>query len=330
MLFDNYIVSPAHHTKKPRTQREDERRLERIIQFLGAERDVLSLSDSDIQRYTQARMRGDCGPSGRPVGARTVQADLVAVRTMLNWGTRQRSSQGRPLLEYNPLRGVKFPAEKNPSRPVETYDRYLKLMEVAGQVDWRLPAALTLAESAGQRISSILNLQRGDIDFDRPPHGRIRFRAEHQKTGYEHWVPLTKEASAIVAAHLRRLPEVPPHWMFPRQREPSNPVDVSLMSKLLRVAYERAGLQPPNGGLWHPWRRKWATERKNMPLKDVAQAGGWRDPITLIKCYQQPDEATLTRVVLEAPKLSGNGIESRAAEVTPLLTPLAENKNAGH
>ncbi len=57
------------------------------------------------------------------------------------------------------------------------------------------------------------------------------------------------------------------------------------------------------GGLWHPWRRKWATERKDMPLKDVAEAGGWRDPNTLLKCYQQPDEATMTRVVLEPGKL---------------------------
>ena len=40
-----------------------------------------------------------------------------------------------------------------------------------------------------------------------------------------------------------------------------------------------------------------------MPLKDVAEAGGWRDPNTLLKCYQQPDEATMTRVVLEPGKL---------------------------
>ncbi len=36
---------------------------------------------------------------------------------------------------------------------------------------------------------------------------------------------------------------------------------------------------------------------------DVAEAGGWRDPNTLLKCYQQPDEATMTRVVLEPGKL---------------------------
>jgi hypothetical protein len=75
------------------------------------------------------------------------------------------------------------------------------------------------------------------------------------------------------------------------------------MDHRLRKASEQAGLQSPPGGLWHAWRRKWATERKGMSLKDVAQAGGWRDETTLLKSYQQADEATLTSVVLDAPKL---------------------------
>jgi hypothetical protein len=57
-----------------------------------------------------------------------------------------------------------------------------------------------------------------------------------------------------------------------------------------------------------------------MPLRDVAAAGGWKDPGTLLKCYQQPDEETLTRVVLEAPKLVSRG--SEGLEVTPNPTPL--------
>ncbi len=52
-----------------------------------------------------------------------------------------------------------------------------------------------------------------------------------------------------------------------------------------------------------------------MPLKDVAAAGGWRDPTTLVKCYQQPDEETICRVVLEAPKLRSR------PDPTPITTP---------
>ncbi len=54
------------------------------------------------------------------------------------------------------------------------------------------------------------------------------------------------------------------------------------------------------GGLWHAYRRKWATERKDMPLKDLAAAGGWKDVTTLLTCYQHADEATMLKV-MESP-----------------------------
>ncbi len=54
---------------------------------------------------------------------------------------------------------------------------------------------------------------------------------------------------------------------------------------------------------FHAYRRKWATERKHLPLKDVAEAGGWLDTRSLEQCYQQPDEATLLQVVSEPRKL---------------------------
>jgi hypothetical protein len=37
----------------------------------------------------------------------------------------------------------------------------------------------------------------------------------------------------------------------------------------------------------------WATLRKHLPLADVAPAGGWKSMQTLLKCFQQPDEATM-------------------------------------
>lgn len=65
----------------------------------------------------------------------------------------------------------------------------------------------------------------------------------------------------------------------------------------LKRVYELARLDKPDGSLWHTFRRLWATERKHLPLKDVAAAGGWKDMITLLECYQQPDEDTLRQVV---------------------------------
>ena len=320
-LFDIYVVSAAHRAKKKRTLCEDEAKLQRVIRFLGSDRDVRSLVPSDIQSFQQARTRGQIGGRGKPVRSRTVAADLVAVVTMLNWACRER------LLDANPLRGAKLPTEKNPRRPVETYDRYLRLMKVAEQVDWRLPAVLTLAESTGQRIGAILRLQRKDIELNRLPHGWIRFAGEIQKTGYEHSVALQDYARVVLAEHLGKLAAEPDTWLFPAERKPSQPVCVSAASRLLSEAYEKANLKKLLGGLWHPWRRKWATERKRMPRTDVAKAGGWRDTATLERCYQQADEATQMQVFLEAPKLYSEGV--LPDEVTPNATPVSDGRDEG-
>ncbi len=57
------------------------------------------------------------------------------------------------------------------------------------------------------------------------------------------------------------------------------------------------------GGLRHPYRRNWATERKHLSLKDVAAAGGRRDVETFLTCYKQPDQDTLLAVMSEPRKL---------------------------
>ena len=61
-----------------------------------------------------------------------------------------------------------------------------------------------------------------------------------------------------------------------------------------------AEVEKLDGGLWHAYRRKWTTERKDLPLKDVAAAGEWKDATTLLTCYQHADEATMLRV-MESP-----------------------------
>jgi len=67
---------------------------------------------------------------------------------------------------------------------------------------------------------------------------------------------------------------------------------------VLRRAFQLVELAPPPHGLWHSIRRKWATERKGVPVKDVAAAGGWRDTETLLTSYQQVDAETVRQVVL--------------------------------
>ena len=61
------------------------------------------------------------------------------------------------------------------------------------------------------------------------------------------------------------------------------------------------------GSLWHAYRRKWPSERKHMPLTDVAAVGGWKDVETLLKCYSQADRNTVLSVM-----------RSRTSCVTPM------------
>ena len=57
------------------------------------------------------------------------------------------------------------------------------------------------------------------------------------------------------------------------------------------------------GSLWHAYRRKWATERKDHPDVDVAAAGGWKNTVSLRTAYQQADPKTILKVVLEPGEL---------------------------
>ena len=125
MLAQLYLESPQHLSKKPRTQRADQRCLERVVGFLGPTRDVATFAESDVRRYTLARRQGD--PTlkgvtpGRPVRDRAVELDLVMLMTALNWATRERTTAGRRLLRENPLTGVRLPKEKNGYRGLFFY-----------------------------------------------------------------------------------------------------------------------------------------------------------------------------------------------------------------
>ena len=113
------------------------------------------------------------------------------------------AARGRLLLDRDPLKGLRKPREKKTARVVLTEDEYRALLGVSQQVGWRFHVALVLAHETGHRIGAIRKLLWADIDFE----GReVRWRAEHEKSGYEHITPLTDEAlAALKEAPLRDL-----------------------------------------------------------------------------------------------------------------------------
>ena len=102
---------------------------------------------------------------------------------------------------------------------------------------------------------------------------------------------------------LRERPGIGQAPLFPAPGDPTKPVTRHLADKWLRKAEKLAGLEKLDGSLFHAYRRKWATERKNLPDADVAAAGGWTNPNTLRLVYQQADQETMLRVVLQGDTL---------------------------
>lgn len=157
----------------------------------------------------------------------------------------------------------------------------------------RLERALyVLARHTGRRVSAMVGLQWGDWLPDETLYGALRWRAANDKLGRSWTVPVT--------AAVREAIEAPPRrdaWVSLHPHHPERPVTREMASNWLRATGERAGLEHVTGGGWHMFRRLWATERKDLSLKDVAYAGGWKVTTTLVNVHQQLDAEALQRVV---------------------------------
>lgn len=288
-----------------------------LIGHFGRSRDVRTLSADDVLLYARRRREGGISytvldrhgkPDPRltpPSGQRSAHADLVALRTMLRWAcTVYHPTAGR-WLDHNPLQGLQFEHERNPKRPVATEERYQKtrhaidrLIARAGseqeRAKWlRLGLALVLAVATGRRRGSIAGLKWQDFDF---VENRITWRAEHDKKGVESVRPMPARAMEELRSSRADLGSMG-GLLFPMRRNPQRQIPEEMLSQWLETAEKEAALPKLSGGVWHPYRRMWASARMHFPIKAVAEAGGWSDVTTLMKCYQQSDEATLLEVM---------------------------------
>ena len=310
--------------KSPATQAEDHRRAEMFLRVLGAAFVVTALSYALLARFVELRLTGAIDARGnpvpvedrKPVRVRTVEADLRWLMAVLNWARNWKTPDGDFLIKENPIRGFEIPKEKNPRRPIATRDRYEHVLAVSDQVMMEdrtrgrrqvkishLPELLPIVKGTGRRISAVCQLTYEDLHLDQGPHGSIRWPASTDKMGLASVVPIGPEVRAAIDRILAERPGIGKAYLFPSPIDPDKPIRYELASDWLLRAEKLAGLEKQKGGLWHPYRRMWATERKHLPDVDVAAAGGWSDPNTLRLIYQQPDEATMLRVVLEAGEL---------------------------
>ncbi len=310
-LFTSYEREVSQHKKHPQPN-EDRRRQALWLGFLGPTYDPRSLDQPTLDRFVRARRAGAILVPGRQFHANpsdtTVGHDIVFLQSVLNWATQKKWPDGTPFFERNPVARYHRPKTKHPKRPVVTYDRYVAIKAHADEADPQrlFGAFLVLVEQLGWRVSAICQIQAGDIDrrkHKKAPYGRIRKRAETDKEGVDMWVPLSHEARVALERAQERNSVVGAVYLFPAPRRRGKPWSRWHTRDLLERAEALAELTPIEGGDWHPFRRKWATERKHLPGKDVAEAGGWKDTRTLETAYQQPDDETMLKVMTEQRKL---------------------------
>ncbi|MDE0357999.1 MAG: tyrosine-type recombinase/integrase [Gammaproteobacteria bacterium] len=292
-LFEIYEeeVTPS---KTRKSWQRDRAAMAMFLKFFGRSRDPATLSQRDWDRFIRERRAGTVGPSGKPVGNRMIEADLTFLMSVLNWAARSRDERGSLLLDRNPLKGLRKPIEKNPTRVVLTEEEYQALLGVSRPLDWRFHVALVLAHETGHRIGAIRNLRWLDVDFDGET---IRWRAQHEKTGYEHTTPLTTEALVALEEARRCNPGGADAPLLPATRNPSECVGLPQARFWWKKAERLAGLEPKRHRGWHSLRRKFASDLMDLPLKVLCELGGWKAAKTVLRCYQQPNEAQLRHAI---------------------------------
>ncbi len=305
--------APGYKQNTSRTQTQKEACMKRLLAGLGKTKLVELLTLNDVERFTGMRRTGlgwSDGKGRNPVRTNAIRHDLGLLRTVILWATRERQADGSWLLKDNPLRGMRIPREDNPRRPVADYDRFLKIRAAAqelattapqerGRERWRrFELALVIAEATGRRIGAILGLRWSDISFD---EAAIRWRAEHDKRRRDQVVPVPLELVEEMRRFRVQLKSIGDGYVFPRVMD-DRPWAREVFRELLIRAEQHAEVAHVRGGAWHPYRRKWATERGDMPVKALMVAGGWKDLQTLVN-YQQPTEETILQVMSHPVKL---------------------------
>lgn len=308
-LFDIYerdVSSEKGESKK----RHDARCAEMFARVFGANRNPATLSRRDWDRFISGRRNGAISPAGckkrRKVRDRVIGYDLRFLLAVLNWACTAGDGHGSALLDRNPLRGLPIPTEQNPQRPVIVEEQYTKLRDAARARGNAVELLLVLCHETGHRVGAIRHLRWSDLLAG----DLIQWRAENDKTGYEHVTPLSNEASTLLSQCRVAEGAAIGEWIFPMPDDVARPISRGVVRKWWDAIAKAAAIPKGRRYGWHSLRRNFASELKGMPLRDLAALGGWKSTTTILTCYQTPDEST-QRAGLSARKtLHATGLSS--------------------
>jgi integrase len=287
-LFDSYerTVTP---TKALSTQGHDRATIAHFRRIFGNAQRADELTTRDVARFEVERRRvGDMRSRKKsergkhhPLKSRTIAYDLRLLKAILTWGL----SAG--FLERNPLAMYKVLDEGTPHRPVFTESQYRALLATSDSFPWQFGCLLVLCHETGHRLNAVLSLQWRDIDLTT---GRFTWRGEADKIGNEHVTPMTDLARQAIDDARRHAPGIGVAPVLPGVKDRAKPVGTDLARDWLQKAQVLAKLPLERGRGWHAFRRNFASELRHVGLRDLCDLGGWKDPMTVVKCYQRPSE----------------------------------------
>ncbi len=295
--------------KSESKRRHDASCAEMFRRCFGTDRKVKTLTRLEWDRFIAGRRVGTIAPAkarkGHQVGERAIAYDLKDLLAVLNWATVIGDGAGGVLLERNPLKGLPLPSEDNPQRSVITAEQYKALRKAAPKVGQLVEVLLVVTHESGHRIGSVRQLRWTDVDLKRR---MIEWRPENDKIGFGHTTPLTNAAVAALKRWQRAQPAIGATWVFPAPGNSSQPCSRHYVRDLWERLADKAKLPKGKRLGWHSLRRKFASELKATPLRDLAQLGGWKDVQTLLTCYITPDEATQRAALAQRKTLYARGL----------------------
>lgn len=147
-----------------------------------------------------------------------------------------------------------------------------------------------LAHETGHRLNAIRMLRWSDVDLDEK---RIVWRAASDKSGTEHVTPMSGECTEALRRARTRRASIGDGWVMPSPAKSDEPVSRHMLHKWLKRAMRLIGLGDAPGMGYHCFRRKFASELMWLPLKELMELGHWKDPKTILSCYQQVDLESL-------------------------------------
>ena len=135
---------------------------------------------------------------------------------------------------------------------------------------------------------AIAGLGKDVRDADNYPQGAILWTADADKIGRNWITPISPDLLLELQRYQAKCPVIGDAPLFTAPRKNGVHFDPDLAGKWLLRVEKKANLSKLAGGRWHPYRRLFATKLAHQPAKVAAELGGWKNPETMQRLYQQP------------------------------------------